>query len=141
MNAVTGVITHGQNITSVTPTANRMAVGALDGSSPTSFWDGGVSELWYTNTDIQADGLQLINDTVWKLAYGGPFSIPHIGASVIEYRSLRKHPSSDGDDPNEIFSSAGQQIWSNVGVATIGQHPPLPYWYVRPGQVIRNLVI
>lgn len=137
-----GVLEHAQGTTSVVlASQDTTAVGAFVGSANSNFFDGRIGEFWYTNTDIQADAAQLQDSTLQQLAYGGPFSVPHIAKDIVEYRSLRKHPSSDGDDGFEIYSSVGRQTWTNTAGVSIGDHPPLPYSYVRPGQIQRNLVI
>lgn len=140
----TGAIEHGTIATARAPTGlDTMGIGILSTSAgATEPWSGGIGELWYTNTDIQSDGAQLLDSTLRQLAYGGPFSVPHIAKDIIEYRSFLKYPSSEGDDPSEVFHGAlGRQTWTNTNGVTTGRHPPLPYWYVKPGQVIRNLTI
>lgn len=98
-----------------------------------------IAEFWCTNTDIQADGGQLDNTFLSQLAFGGPFSVPHVASAVVEYRSFRVHPSLN--DPYETYSDYGGQTWTNNGAATTGPHPPLPYWYVKPGQNNKVLTI
>lgn len=140
----TGLVDAAQNTTSRAPTGlDNLSIGALKTSGgASSFWNGKIGEIWYTNTDIQEDAAALKSDTIRQLAYGGPFSIPHIAKDIIEYRSLRKYPNSDGDENNEIFHGAfGRQTWTNTNGVTTGDHPPLPYWYVKPGQVQAELVI
>lgn len=137
-----GHISQFSNTQSRAPTGiDRMSLGCGDNSTPGEFFDGNIAEFWYTDTDIQADGAATNSDIVRQLAYGGPFSVPHIGAAVIEYRSLRKTLSSNEDDATEIYSGYGHQEWTNSGGARIGQHPPLPYWFVRPSQTMQNLII
>lgn len=137
-----GVVTNVQSTTSVTlPAINRETFGAYDGSGgPTDWFTGQVAEFWKTNTDIQADGAQLQDATLRQLAYGGPFSVPHIGASIIEYRSFRKTPTYD-ELPEVYYGAKGIQTWANTNTVTTGEHTPLPYWFVRPGQNKRILVI
>lgn len=139
-----GTIASTQDTTNKTPTSiDRFSLGCYDGSTISQFFDGNIGEVWYTNTDIQADGLALQSDTLRQLAYGGPFSIPHVAAALVEYRSLRKFLSSDGDSAEEIYTSnpGAIQTWTNAGAVTVGQHPPLPYWFARPRQSLRDLII
>lgn len=138
-----GIETHNQSTTSRAPTGlDEMNLGALNTSGGlTEFYDGHIGEFWFTNTDIQPDGAALTSPTLWQLAYGGPFSIPHVAQSIVEYRSLRKFPNVDGDEIGEWMSERfGRQTWANNGGVTISRHDPLPYWYERPGQRRRLLV-
>lgn len=124
--------------------ADTMTLGALSTSGGiTEPWDGEIGEFWITDADIGTDPAADIGEPLLRqLAYGGPFSVPNIVDSIIEYRSFRKYPSSDGDEIREVyFGAAGIQIWTNTNGVTIGSHPPLPYWYVRPTQYIRELVV
>lgn len=137
-----GVIGNAQDVTNRSPVGlDTMAVGCREHSAPTEFWDGQVAEFWYTATDIQPDGGQLDSALARQLAYGGPFSVPHIAKDVLEYRSLRKDVlAGDGRDII-VGAGAGMQAWGNVNAATLGPHPSLPYWYVNPRQTRRVLPI
>lgn len=138
-----GSTAHGQQTASRTPLSiDTVAIGVSETSSPSNFYDGSIGEFWVTNSDIQEDGAQLQESLLWQLAYGGPFSVPHIAKDIIEYRSLRKYPSSEGDEIGEVyFGAAGRQTWTSTNGVTTGPHPPLPYWYVKPDQTIRNLTV
>jgi hypothetical protein len=101
--------------------------------------DAFISEFWYTNTDIQPDGAQLNDDLLRQLAYGGPFSVPHVAANLIEYRSFRKVIESDQDEAvgdGVYWGGAGRQVWTNTNGVTRGPHPPLPGWYAKPNRTI-----
>lgn len=103
------------------------------------YWNGLVARYWMTNTDIQPDAAQLQDGTLRQLAYGGPFSVPHIAGDILEYRSFRKHPTRD--EVGEVYyGSKGMQTWALTG-ATTGIDPPLPYWHVNPGQNKHVLMI
>lgn len=138
-----GSAAHGQETTSMTPTGiDTIAIGCLNINIPQDFLGGQVAEFWYTNTDIQADGIQTQDALLRQLAYGGPLSVPHIAKDIIEYRSFRKYQASDGDELSEVYSgSFGPQTWANVNGVTNSAHPSLPYWYVKPNQVQTELVI
>jgi hypothetical protein len=138
-----GSIAHMQNTTGISVTGvDTMTLGATNVSVQVHLFDGGIGEFWYTNTDIQPDGAQLDENLLRELAYGGPFSVPSVAKDVVEYRSLRKYPSADGNELGEVYSGAfGPQTWTNTNGVTIGPHPPLPYWYVKPNQVKTELVI
>ncbi len=126
----TGDVVQAQGTTSrAFPTsAETMAL-----STPVSnFADADIAEYFYTNTDIQPDA-GVLQEPLRQLAYGGPFSVPYIAKDIIEYRSLRKHPTSDGDQIGEVYSGrSGRQTWTNTNAATTCEHPPLPYWFKRP---------
>ncbi len=123
---------------------DTMTIGALSTSGGiTEPWDGAIGEFWITNADVgQATGVNLTSDQLRQLAYGGPFSLPRIAKDIIEYRSFRKAPASDADEIGEVFHGAlGRQVWTNTNGVTIGPHPPLPYWYVRPAEPRRLLTV
>lgn len=131
-----GQISHAQNTTSKAPTGmNRLRIG-IDDTTSNNLFDGYVGEFWYTDTDIQPGGAQLNDNTLLQLAYNGPFSMPNIAPDILEYRSLRKAPTSDRDVATEIFS-ASPTTWVSVASGTnpqpdVGVHPPLPGGYIRP---------
>ena len=138
-----GSTAHAQGTISRTPASvDRSAVGIQAVATPTQGFTGQVAEYWLASGDIQADGAQLQDNVLRQLAYGGPFSVPHIVKDIIEYRSFRTYPSSEGDNLNEVFhGAAGRQTWANINGVTIGHHPPLPYWYEKPGQRRTTLTI
>lgn len=137
-----GSTSHVQGTTSKTPTSiDTMTLGVSRTTVAFNEIDAMIGEFWCTKTDIQADGAQLKESLLWQLAYGGPFSIPHIAKDIIEYRSLRVHPDSRGDQIGEVYhGAAGRQTWTNISGVTTGPHPPLPYWYKRPGDSTRMLM-
>lgn len=136
---VAGTAAFAQNTTNQTNTISSEFIG-VDISGATSFFSGNIAEFWKTNTDIQADGAQLQDATLRQLAYGGPLSIPHIAADVVEYRSFRKSPTFD-ELPEIYYGAKGIQAWTNTNAVIVGEHPPLPYSFVRPGQNKRILMI
>lgn len=123
-----------QDTFSDTPaTINTMTLGTILRNTPLNLFSGNIAEFWLTNTDIQPGGAQLQDALLRQLAYAGPFSVPHIAKDIVEYRSLRKYPSSEGDEEGEVFHGAlGRQTWANVNGATVSHHPPLQYEYARP---------
>lgn len=134
-----GSTVHAQNTTSRTPAGlTTMYLGSYDGSGTGAF-DGSMAEFFLLNADVQPDGAQTQDTLLRQLAYGGPLSLPHLAGNVIDYRSLRKHPTCE--DAGEIaWGAKGKQTWINNGVTT-GPHPPLPYWRAKPGQNKRVLMI
>lgn len=129
-----GSIAQAQNTTSRTAiTATKFSIGSLDLSSNYDPFDGLIGEAWYTATDISGDGGALPEAIIRRLAYGGPFSIPHIAKDVIEYRSFWQSPDSRGDRTGHVYHRAARVNWTNTNGVTVGPHPPLPHWYRRPG--------
>lgn len=124
---------------------DTMTLGALQTSGGvTEPWDGLIGEYWLANADIQSTNLTTQDALTRQLAFGGPFSVPTIAKDIIEYRSFRKAPVNDADEIGEVFHGAlGRQTWVNTnGVKTLQpEHPPLPYWFARPNQNIRNLTV
>ena len=129
-----GSIEHAQNTTSKTPgSIAHMRIGNLrTTSADTQHWLGKVAEFWYANADIQADGAALQDWMVRQLAYGGPFSVPHIAHQIVEYRSLRNGLIQNNDDPNEVYWRNAKQPWEVVSTPRLAPHPPLPYWKRAP---------
>lgn len=131
-----GLIDHKQDTTSATPAGiDAMTLGAKRRSAVSEYWAGQIAEFWIANADIQADGAQLRDSTLWQIALGGVFSVPHIAKNIIEYRSLRVIGQTRGDQMGEFYhGSAGRQTWTNINGVTTSRHPPLPYWYRKPSE-------
>jgi len=122
---------------------NWMSVGRRNGTAAASFWDGSIAEFWYTNVDIQPGGGALQESVLRQLAFGGPFSLPHIAKDIVEYHSFRRGLSSDEDVVGEVyFGAAGRQAWvDSTNAGTLGPHPPLPYWYRSPADRETALIV
>lgn len=132
------------NVTSTARAPAGMDIMTLGIRSTTgSFFpfDGDVAEYWVANIDVQGDGAQIQVPTLRQLAYGGPFSVPHVGPNVLEYRSFRKSVVSDADSVGEVYHGTARRTWVGTGGPTVTDHPPLPYWYVRPNQTKRHLSV
>lgn len=138
-----GVVQHGGGtVTSRAPAGlDMLTVGGFKTSAAAAeFWDGLIGELWYTNTDVGLDSAASLDDpSVRQLAYGGPFSIPRIAKNIIEYHSYFDDVISP--EIGQDYSAAPIQTWVNNNAVSLGAHPPLPYWYARPGQTRRKLVV
>lgn len=135
-----GSTAHGNDTFSVTPVAvDTETLGSNDIQA--DVLNGKIAEFWIANADIQRDGTQLKDQLFRQLAYGGPFSVPHIAKDIIKYRSFRVFPDTRGDRSGEVYyGSAGRETWSNVNGVTTGFHPPLPYWYRKPDDSSRMLM-
>lgn len=133
-----GSVVNLSNGTSSTPTGiDTVTIGArFTSAGVVNPFSGMVGEYWLSNKDIQADGAALNSDTLRQLAYGGPFSIPHVAQNLIEYRALWTALDSTSDNAEEVYFGqlGGAQTWAAVASPALGQHPPLPYWYKKPGQ-------
>lgn len=136
LNGNSNLIEHGNNSTSRNPTGlSTMALGRLEQLTPSEPLGGRIAEFWYTNTDVQADGAQINNDLMRQLAYGGPFSVPHVAAAVQEYRSLRSDPLGLGA-PTENYAPGARQTWTLTNAPTAAPHPPLSSRFVPPPNAI-----
>lgn len=136
---------HAVNTSSTTPGALTtlaigvgLGTGALSANRSNAF----IAEWFMTDTDIQPDGLQLSDDLLWQLAFRGPWSVPHVARSVIEYRSFRTGAVAVDDSPSDTYQRGNLRAWSAVnGPLKTADGPPISTNYVRPNQVPRLLVI
>jgi hypothetical protein len=139
----TGTITHGSSTaTRLSSTINQMALGFRANSTPTAYYEGAIAEFFYADVDVQADGLQLDEALLHQLAYRGPFSVPHLAAAIVEYRSLRGVAFDSANDASgEVYQRGARRDWVAAGGPTPADHPPLYSGYVRPNQKKRFLTI
>ena len=141
-----GTPVHAQGTTAITPGGSLVTYLAntqIDGT-PSSFFSGYIAEVWFVRADIQADGAQLQNTTLWQLAFGGPLSMPHIAKDLFSYQSFSLGPSvtnTKGYTNSENYIPKGDFVWNISTAVTTAPHPPLPYWYVKPGQNKELLVV
>lgn len=137
----TGQTPSGNNTTSTAPTSlDTMALGARIASTTSQYFDGLIGEFWYTNTNIQPAGGATQTPVLRQLGWGGPFSVPHVGQNVVQYWSLREHPTAPKGDEALIGAGKAWQSWTNTGGVTIGPHPPLTCMYERLRSSRRPLV-
>lgn len=137
--AGTGGTDHGQSTTTNTPAGiNNQSLGSilfLTGGAQ-AFFDGNVAEFWMTDSDVQGEDAALSDSLLRQLAYGGPFSVPHVASRLVMYRSFR-----DGVTGSNLTSAYakryGDMQWSATNSPIVSIHPPLPYWYARPNSQIR----
>lgn len=135
---------NGSSATSRTPTGlDTITLGALETSGGASqFWDGLIAEYWILNADVGLfSGADMNSSLTRQLAFGGPFSVPSVARSIVEYRSFRT--SINGGGPEDIYfgPKGAPGTWVETGGVTIGPHVPLPYWRANPAQTKRQLVI
>jgi len=129
----TGESEHVQGTNVATPTSlAHMRLGGLRSSSgETAQWLGGIAEFWCANIDVVPGGGAMPDAMLRQLAYGGPFSLPHLVPSIMEYRSFRsalEHPGKPGET---YWGGRGVQTWVNTD-GKLQTHPPLPYWNKPP---------
>lgn len=139
-----GTASHAQNTTSCALAGvNRMNIGAFQSNGAAgTFFDGHIAEFFVCNADIQLDGAQLQDATLRQLAYLGPFSIPNVAASLLEYRSFYSTQGQDTNNAVEVYCPGrAPQAWVNNAGVKVGLHPPLFPEYVRPADTRRILVI
>lgn len=134
---------HALSTTTRAPTGiTCISMGGLITSTTTAFFSGMIAEFFYTNTDIQPDGLQLSDSTLRQLAFGGPFSVPSIVKDIQEYRSLWSALDSSQDVIDEYdHGGDGRKAWVNTNGVTRGSHPPLSAWYEEPIDIARNIPV
>jgi hypothetical protein len=106
-------------------------------------WDGGVAEFWLARGDVGSSGADLPSALLLQLALGGPFSVPHVRRRVVDYRSFHSGVAGGRSDKIGWVDGFGKrQVWAvGNGPLRLAPHVPLPYWYERPGQTQRPLVI
>lgn len=140
-----GTVQHaGGTVTSRAPTGlDMLTVGGFKTSAAAAeFWDGLIGELWYTNTDIGLDSAASLPDPlVRQLAWGGPFSVLNVAKNIVEYHSYFDDVITPEIGQDYTGAGAPAQTWVNNAGVGLGIHPPLPYWYARPGQTKRKLMV
>jgi hypothetical protein len=139
----TGLVASINSVTSKTPTVTTVDIGALGRSAPIQLWSGYVAEYFITNTDIQPGGGAMQESLLRQLAFGGPFSVPHIAADILDYQAFRSALGSDTAVDTDGFYDApkGQQIWTNTNTVGLGPHPPLPGNYADLRVAGRSMII
>lgn len=138
-NTLAGTTGSVQSTTSRSPSGlDTMTIGARGINTIAQYFDGDVAEFWYTDTDIYPAGAMDI-PFLWTLAYHGPFSIPSVASSVIEYRSFRDKTDTPG--PDTYFGKYGAQSWANSNAPILGTHFPLPAGYATPRSFVRDFHI
>jgi len=128
-----GSVEHVQNTTNIVLSGlDALGIGAVinAGLSPSDFFPGILSEIWYADADVQADGAQLQDALLRQLAYMGPFSLPHFRKDIVEYHALRA-TVAPGVTGREYYSRGAATAWTPTAVKT-GIHPPLPAGYEAP---------
>lgn len=134
-----GVVASGNTSTARAPIGmDTITLGATSTSAGISDpWDGLIGEYWLANSDVYSDSAAVVDANLLRqLAYAGPFSMPQITSNLVEYHSFRKGVTSDAFNNEEDFLSGigAGEVLANTNGVSIGHHPPLPYWYEKPGQ-------
>jgi hypothetical protein len=127
---------HIQNTTSNVMSAvlDNICIGARNVTTPV-YTSGTIAEVWYTDADIWPDPSSAIDDMIFRqIAFKGPFSIPELSDSIVEYRSLRKSIDSTTDEAGDgnVYSRVGLQTWTQTNSPILSQHPPLAFDFVSP---------
>jgi hypothetical protein len=138
------ILNMGGSVTAKTPTGmDTMLIGAGELSTGVEEpWDGAVAEFWLADGDVGNAGAHIDQAALVQLALGGPFAMPSIASKVVDYRSFIDGVRSPCDNMGTNGAFGRRQTWTpNGGTLRLSPHPPLPYWYVRPGQTTRSLVI
>jgi hypothetical protein len=139
LDTSTGIVAHSSDATSNTDgSVTENIIGAADSGSGTpdsNFLNGCVAEYFYVDTDVQIGGGQAADELIRQLAYRGPWSVPHVAASMVEYHGFQQAVGSNTDNFKDIYQRGGRRSWTmSSTVPTTGNHPPLSRAYVRPGQ-------
>lgn len=136
----TGVVEQNSVATARAPlNMDAMSIGARVSSATSAFWDGKIAEFWIANADIADSAADLPTALVHQLAFGGPFSVSSIAQNIVEYHSLLDDVDSASYDMGHDYFTGAYPVWVNNAGVTVGDHPPLPYWYVKPAQ--RRLIL
>ena len=121
-------------VTNLNPSGlSLMTIGAIStaaglrDANVTVPWDGSIAEFWMTNSDAYpSHGGSVNKNFMVSLKERGPFAFPNIGNNIVEYRSFRKYPTHEANDPNEVYYISSQAIrWANVNGVGIAPHAPL----------------
>ena len=137
-----GSISSGQTVLTRNPTGiNNMVIGAPGDSTEigNSSFDGPIAEAWIANIDIQPDGGTIDQTFMRYLAWNGPWSIPRIAASIVEYKPLLQNFVAGPEN----YAQSGFSVWTQTnGPLSIYPAPPLAPGYLRPTPVsIRRPVL
>lgn len=135
-----GAAGHAQGTTNITPSGvNSLSIGRTPNSTPQFFHNGRLAEFWWADADIQGDNAQTQDSLLRQLAFGGPFSVPDVVNSIIEYHSLRSSLGSESDLGGEsYYGKYGKQNWTRANTP-LAAHCPLPYWYAKPPSIKRSI--
>lgn len=136
-----GAVAQTATATSRTVTYSTMGIGQnMDGDADRQ-WDGRLAEYTLFDRDIGINSAaDLPNEMVWQLAFRGPFALPHLVSSIVEYRSLRSHPRVNGER-DTYFGKHGVRNWALVSTPMIGPHPPLRSDYAHPPRAGKKILM
>jgi hypothetical protein len=123
-----GSISSAQSTTSVNPTGiNQMAIGNFaDGNEATgSTFDGVLGECWIADIDVWPGGGAINAEFLRYLAFNGPWSVPRIAASILEYKPFLQSLGQGGEAGGENYVRNGAGVWVNNNGVTLAPHMPL----------------
>lgn len=127
-----GVPVHVQSTNATALTATNLYIASDQGIG--SFFDGYIARFFLADIDVQADGTQLSNTTLYQLAYKGPFSIPHLASRVVEYEAW--DTPIGGTQGSSFYARYPQKTWTfgttSLIVPSIGAEPPVMFGTFRP---------
>lgn len=132
-----GTMSTANNTTSAA-TAGVVATTFGDVSTAVNFpFDGYIAEAWIADSDITNGGTALDIATLTQLAYRGPFSMPSVVASIVEYHPFIQTLAAEQNDALENYYRGTPLVYTNVNGVKIAPHPPLAPGYVRPSDTRR----
>lgn len=134
-----GSISSGQSTSSRNPTGlNAMAIGQLADSfeiGTTTYFDGLLGECWLSNIDVMGPGGGAADAALFRqLAWNGPFSVPRVAISIVEYRPFLQNFLAGQEN---YYQGTTFPIWTNVGGGPgLAPNMPLLPGYPRPKDLI-----
>lgn len=134
LRSSTWAVEHSNATVGQAATLSRMALGIFSASSDSKPANAQAGEFWICDGDMGPDPtLPLDDDLVRKLAFDGPFSVPHVAPMVVDYLSLRSG-SEAVFQPGEIYQRGTPRPWTVVNAPDTSEPPPVSGAFVRPGQ-------
>lgn len=117
------VIQHATTGTSRNPAGlDSVSWGVRWSALPGEYLNGTLAGCWWTDSDIQADGAQLQDAMLLRLAKFGPLGIPHIRNNLIEYWPRNPIGGRRNSFPDMDYYSGrfGRQAWLTTNGAPWG---------------------
>lgn len=109
-----GTIGHMQSTTNLNPTGIvRAQIGSWINGSGSNF-EGAISHYWWSIADVVADGGQMPDWLMYRLAQYGPLSIPSLIPNLVEYLTFEQGFTAAGPSPY-LGERASFQKWEFKG--------------------------